>query len=109
MIQDRFVVIKDFYKIGSVVYACTEEEHLDFVEMANRLRLLAKSPIQVVILGGKTALDVYGEYKPYIFEKDKQKLVDMVSSGNIPGKVNEFAMANRDKDKLLEGYNGGKL
>ncbi len=91
MEPDRFVVIKDFNKIGSVVYACTKEDRLKFIGIANTLRDISKSPIQVVTLLGKDALDVYSEYKPYTFETDEEELIKMVISGEVPGTPNPFA------------------
>ena len=65
--------------------------------LSSSLRLLAKSPIQVVTLGGVNALDVYTEYLPYTFELDKEKLVNMVISGDVPGTpIKEFKKAVRD-------------
>ena len=89
---NRFIIIKDFNKIGSCVLQYTPEEHILFMRDANRLRSLAKSPIQVVLIGGPNALEIYGEYAPYTFytRNDLDKIQEMILTQNVPGRWNPF-------------------
>jgi hypothetical protein len=47
--------------------------------------LLAKSPIQVVMLSGADCLFAYSEYAPYTILKDGMEGVQMCISGDVPG------------------------
>lgn len=92
MEKDRFIVVKDFYKIGSIVLKYDKSQHRRFVGDSNTLRACESSPIQVVILGGKDALDMYSEYKPYTeYSLDQiDDVINMVIARNVPGEINPF-------------------
>ena len=75
-----YIVIKDFRKHGSLTKGYTEEEEEHFREILSRCLGIAKSPLQVIRLGGPMCLDVYGEYAPYTFVDD-QDLLDACLSG----------------------------
>lgn len=80
-----YIVIKDFYKIGSAVVGFTQQQLSLFEEYYLRCTLNAKSPVQVVFLAGKTALTCYGEYEPYTIYEDPMDLVQMCITGETIG------------------------
>lgn len=86
----NFIVIKDFYKIGSAVMGYSQERDEEFRNILSRCLLISKSPLQVVRLGGNKALETYGEYAPYVIFDDSQDLLDICISGNCPGERNPF-------------------
>lgn len=91
-VKNRFIVVKDFYKLGSIVLSYDKKHHRQFVGDSNTLRAIALSPIQVVVMGGEKALEMYSEYAPYTFVDidDVQDVIDMVLDNNVPGKINPF-------------------
>ena len=80
-----FCVIKDFRKRGSAVFGWNAHEDGDSQANAMRCRLLAKSPIQVVTLGGPDCLYMYSESAPYTILRDSMEGVQMCVTGNVPG------------------------
>lgn len=89
----RFIVIKDFWKIGSACMGFGPDEGELFRATLSKCSLIAKEPLQVVRLGGPSArcLETYGEYGPYTFYDNPQDLLDICITGNCPGEVNPFA------------------
>ena len=81
-----YIVVKDFDKIGSVVmgFNTDAESDLRCRHLLSRCLLIAKSPIQVVKLGGPNALDIYAEYAPYLFTDNEQVLLDICLTGQMP-------------------------
>ena len=83
---DLFIVIKDFYKIGSAVMGYDMEHEQKYRELLLKCSLLAKSPLQVVRVGGPMALYGYGEYGPYTVYDSEFDLINICLSGECPGK-----------------------
>lgn len=85
-----FIVIKDFWKVGSACMGFAEDEDVLFRATLSKCLLIAKSPLQVVRLNGPSAecLEVYAEYAPYTFFDDPQALLDICISGECPGEIN---------------------
>ena len=92
LVKDRFIVVKDFYKLGSIVLKYDKTQQRLFVGDSNTLRECESSPIQVVILGGAGALEMYSEYAPYTEYSIDQidEVIDMVLRKDIPGEINVF-------------------
>lgn len=90
---DRFVVVKDFWKIGSAVMAFNEERDEQFRFLLGRCLLIAKPPLQVIRIDGERGLEIYAEYKPYTLITKEQDLLDICISGNAPGKDNPIVVA----------------
>jgi hypothetical protein len=86
--HDRYVIIKDFYKIGSAVMGFDKESDLEFRTVLSKCLLLHEAPLQVVRVGGPHCLDMYGEYGPYTVYDDYKDLIQICVSGNCPGEVN---------------------
>lgn len=86
---DRFIVIKDFYKIGSAVMYFNKENDEEFRSLLSRCLMLAKSPLQVVRLGGPNCLDIYAEYAPYTVIAEEQEMLNICITGNCPGYTEE--------------------
>lgn len=83
--HDRYIVIKDFNKIGSAVMGYTKETSTKFRNLLSRCDWIAKSPIQVVLVAGPNALNIYYEYAPFFVYDDEQDLIDICLTGNCPG------------------------
>ncbi len=81
----NFCVIKDFRKRGSAVWGWNKNTNPEEKTTAMRCLLLAKSPIQVVMLSGADCLFTYSEYAPYTILKDGMEGVQMCISGDVPG------------------------
>lgn len=85
---DRFVVIKDFYRLGSAVMGFDETQDEPFRLALAKCLNLAEPPLQVIRLSGPHCLDMYSEYKPYTVFDDYKDLVQICLSGKCPGKAN---------------------
>lgn len=85
-----YIVIHDFNKIGSAVKGYTRNELELFSEIISRCNRLAKSPIQVIRVGGPKALSTWSEYAPYTIVEDDFELVKMVVTGECPGEPNRL-------------------
>ena len=83
----NFCIIKDFRKHGSAVWGWNAKENPEEKTTALRCMLLAKSPIQVVMLGGHECLSVYSEYSPYTILENVMQGVKMCISGEVPGEL----------------------
>ena len=94
--NDRFIVVRDFYKIGSLLLEYNEDEHRRFVGDANTLRACESGNVEVVVMGGKGAPEVYSEYKPYtIVSTDKiDDVIKMVIDRDIPLPINVYMRDN---------------
>ena len=89
--RDRYIVIKDFYKIGSAVMGFNAEEDIRFRHLLCRCLLLGKrKDLQVVRMGGPECLYMYGEYGPYFVFDNDQDLIDICLIGDCPGYVNDL-------------------
>ena len=85
-----FIVIKDFYKMGSAVMGFTFEQDVEFRSVLSRCLMIAQSPLQVVRLSGRKSLTTWGEYSPYTVYDNVQDLLDISISGNCPGTINPY-------------------
>lgn len=85
-----FCVIKDFYKIGSVVFGWNRDKNPEVKSHALRCALFAKPGIQVVRLGGPDCLYMYSEYAPYTIVEDGMEAFMMCKTGNVPGEDNPY-------------------
>lgn len=85
-----FVVIKDYYKIGSAVIGFNRRDEVAFRYLLSRCDCLARSPLQVVRISGPMALFGYGEYGPYTVYDEDIDLINICVTGNCPGEVNPF-------------------
>lgn len=83
-----YIVIKDFYKIGSAVKGFNNDTSQEFRILLAKCRYIAKSPIQVVHIGGPEALFGYGEYGPYTVYENDNDLLQICVTGKCPGIVN---------------------
>lgn len=86
--HDRFVVIKDFYKMGSAVLGYNADTDVEFRLQLSKCLYLAKPPLQVVRLGGPNCLEVYSEYKPYFLLDNEYEGIHICQSGVCPGEPN---------------------
>ena len=88
-----FIVIKDFWKIGSACMGFSEDEDELFRATLSKCLLIAKDPLQVIRVGGPNAecLEIYAEYKPYTFYDNPQDMLDICITGNCPGRINPYA------------------
>ena len=95
-VKDRFIVVKDFYKLGSLVLKYDKTQQRLFVGDSNALRECESSPIQVVILGWAGTLEMYSEYAPYTeYSIDRiDEVIDMVLRKDVPGEINRFIPEN---------------
>ena len=91
-----YVLIKDFNKMGSAVmgFDIDKESDLRCRHLLCRCLLIAKSPIQVVKLGGPNVLDVYAEYAPYWFTENEQDLLDICITGKMPDVLEDGTIVN---------------
>lgn len=91
-----YVLIKDFNKMGSAVmgFGIDKESDLRCRHLLCRCLLIAKSPIQVVKLGGPNVLDVYAEYAPYWFTENEQDLLDICITGQMPDVLEDGTIVN---------------
>ena len=85
-----FVVVKDFYKVGSAVMGFNRKDEVAFRYLLSRCDCLAKSPLQVVRISGPMALDGWGEYGPYTVYDNDLDLINICVSGDCPGIPNPF-------------------
>jgi hypothetical protein len=83
--SEIYLVIHDFNKSGSACMIFAKDKDFEFHMLYGRCLGIAKPPLQVVMLGGRNALDVYSEYKPYTFYTNEQDMLDICISGNAPG------------------------
>lgn len=83
----NFCIIKDFRKCGSAVCGWNAKENSEEKTTALRCMLLAKSPIQVVMLGGHEGLSVHSEYSLYTILENGMQGVKMCISGEVPGEL----------------------
>lgn len=92
----RFIVVRDFYKIGSLLLEYGEDMHRRFVGDANTLRACESGNVQVVIMGGPGADEMYSEYKPYTRIPIDQidDVINMVINRDIPLPVNTYMKDN---------------
>ena len=81
----NFCIIKYFRKRGSAVWGWNAKENPEEKTTALRCMLLAKSPVQVVMLGGHGCLSIYSEYSPYTILENGMQGVKMCISGEVPG------------------------
>lgn len=99
---DRFIVLKDFKKLGSLVMGFNEETDLQYRSILSKCDMAAKGDVQVVALGGPKCLEVYSEYAPYTILTSEYEAVKICMSGNCPGIDHPFLKAR------LEMEAGGK-
>lgn len=97
-VVNRFIVVRDFWKIGSYVLEYTEEEHRMFVGDSNTLRACAWGTVQVVVMGGEGAKEMYSEYKPYTVvphdQENFSRILKMVIDGKVDLPVNKWMKGN---------------
>lgn len=107
----NFIVIKDFWKIGSICMGFADNEDLKFRETLSRCSLIAKTPLQVVRLGGGSAkcLEIYSEYSPYTFTDNPQDLLDVCLTGQCPGKPHPLLIKNPKRVAELEEEYDSKI
>jgi len=84
--HDLFLVVKDFYKMGSGVCGFKKSEDVIWRDYQLRCSLRQGNPIQVVCLFGPNPLTVYSEYSPY-YLCTPEELLEAVISRNAPGKL----------------------
>lgn len=82
--HDMFLVVKDFYKMGSAVCGFKREDSVAWRDCHLRCALRQGNPIQVVSLFGPTPLSTYCEYSPY-YLCTPDELLDIVITKDCPG------------------------
>jgi len=98
MNPNRFIVVRDFWKLWSYILEYTENEHRMFVGDSNTLRACAWGDTQVVVMGGPDAKNTYSEYKPYTvlphYDENFNKIKKMVIDGKIYLPINRWMKGN---------------
>lgn len=95
-----YIIVHDAEKNGSAVKGYDLKDREAFSDTISRCNRIAESPIQVVRVGGPTALSTYAEYAPYTIVEDDMELVRMVVEKDCPGEINPYMV--RDKKRRAE-------
>lgn len=90
---DRFIVLKDFKKLGSLVMGFNQDTDLQYRSTLAKCDMAARGDVQVVALGGPNCLEVYAEYAPYTILTSELEAVKICMSGNCPGIDHPFLKA----------------
>ena len=90
---DKFIVLKDFKKLGSLVMGFKEEDDTQYRSTLAKCDMAARGDVQVVALGGPKCLEVYAEYAPYTILTSELEAVKICMSGNCPGEDHPFLKA----------------
>lgn len=94
-----FIVVKDFRKCGSLCIGYKPQDNDKFRLHLLKCLLVAKSPIQVVRVGGYGSLEMFNEYSPYTFT-DEQTIYNACLYGEVPGEW----LPDIPDDKRVDGY-----
>lgn len=94
---DRYIIIKDRDKQGSAVIGFNESQDLEFRETLAKCEIMAQLPLQVIRLGGKRCLEIYGEYAPYTIVNSVQEILDIVRTGNCPGRPHPLLQVRKQE------------
>lgn len=95
---DRFIVLKDFKKLGSVVMGFNDETDTQYRCILSKCDMAARGDVQVVALSGPSCLEAYSEYAPYTILTSECAAIRICMSGNCPGVEHPFLKARLEME-----------